>query len=146
MWTADIFTKIKDDTEGIRTKLMTKIDVDGWTTGDMKTTFDMDDLDLYSEEYNDDNWTNNFKWSPFQTKKPVNLAKAHSAIMKAYPTCQTKAIGVMLYDNIGLVVDQGGIIDFQREKLENYLVKSDNAKKRIIADSIEKIYKTQTAS
>jgi len=143
LWTADIFSKIKSDKEGIRTKLMTKVDVLGWTTGDMKTTFDMDDLDLYAEEYNDENWADNFKWSPFKTKKPINLAKAHSAIMKAYPTCETKAIGVMLYDNIGLVIDQGGIVNNYRVELQNYLQKDDSTHKKIISDCIESIYKLE---
>jgi hypothetical protein len=160
LWTSDILKKIMADTDNIRTNLMTKIDVDGWDKASpAKETFSMganieNDNESYSnefleefvEEYKEDDWSKKFSWSPYQTQNPVSQGKALKSIMDAYPTSEVKSIGVMLYDNIGLVVDQGAIMDKYRENLSTYLSNEDNAHKKIISDCVEMFYAKEVSS
>jgi len=143
LWTSDIFEKIIKNDENIRTNLMTKIDVKRWEIGDGVKTFDIEDLDFLVEEYRDN--AIDLSWSPFKRKKPTGLESSLAEIKRLNPDSEIKTIGVMLYDNIGLVVDQGGIVDKYRTKLKENLQQDDSTHKKIVSDCVEMVYKLDVA-
>ena len=141
LWTSDIFEKIIANRDNIRTNLMTKIDVKRWEIGDGVKTFDIEDLDFLVEEYRDN--AIDLSWSPFKRKKPTGLESSLAEIKRLNPDSEIKTIGVMLYDNIGLVVDQGGIVDKYRVELNDFL--KENAHAKIISECVEMVYANEVS-
>jgi hypothetical protein len=144
LWNSNIFNKVTGD-EDVRKRLMTKIDVLSWDeSSPSKDTFHLEELSLLVEEFKDENWIHKFLWSEFRTPPPMKDAKKLENIMRSSPTCENrKAMGVMLYDNIGLVREQTNIISLASDAVEKFASSSEFMHGKLISTCIEEIYKLE---
>lgn len=154
LWTSNIAQKVIDDAT-FREKIMTKIGVDGWSEKSPdKDTFAIDKLDELVEEYiSPDGWRDTFDWAEKETvpKYPDRTTDGDKKmklenLMKQVPRKgddvkehPVKPIGVMLYDNIGLVQDLGSLI--KKFRKAHMLYTDDMNHKKLISDFIEAAYK-----
>jgi len=127
LWNSTVFSKVTSDSS-IRKRLMTKINIKTWDEASLpiKDTFSLKNLNLLVEEFKNKNWADKFSWSKFKTPPPIKDAKNLEDIMRSNPTCEKrKAMGVMLYDNIGLVREQTNLIKLASDALEKFANSSE---------------------
>jgi len=144
LWNSNIFNKVTGE-EGVRKRLMTKIDVLSWDeSSPSKETFNLKELNLLVEEFKDENWIHKFAWSQFKAPPPIKDAKKLENIMRSSPTCDNrKAMGVILYDNIGLVREQTSLIGLASDAVESFAKNSEFMHGKLISTCIEEIYKLE---
>ena len=142
LWTNKTYAAISKNTDNIRDKLMTKVNVKSWVVSQKnKHCFIPDQLGQLVEEFKDKKWQENLKWSQRETTPAFNTVSAMANAMKSYaPIGQ---IITALHDNIGMVEDQKMLMKKQNDKLLNYTV--EHHRKKIIAELIEQVYTTSYA-
>lgn len=144
LWNSNVFNKVTGE-EDVRKRFMTKIDVISWNeSSPSKDTFDLKKLSLLVEEFKSKSWIDKFSWSKFKISPPIKDAKKLESIMRSSPTCENrKAMGVMLYDNIGLVREQTNLIGLASDAVEKFASSSEFMHGKLISTCIEEIYKLE---
>ncbi|OOW00819.1 toxin VasX [Pseudomonas sp. MF4836] len=142
---------IESDRDGVRTKLATTIDIKTWQTNTPSNhTFAAESLGKVVEEFKG----TDLAFSPWRGKLAVFNFQALVTGMKA--VAPAKQIAVVMYDNIALVQDLGGIFNKSRHVMEAYNSAPDKTsnnkpdiqrcRKMLIAKLVGNIYASVYAS
>ena len=146
LWTEKVYGDIVANQGNIRDNVMSKINVKQWAgtrtsdgTHKGKNTFPVDRIKENLEEYK--NIKANLAWSGRDTELGFKEPDALKGVMSGIAS--RGQIVVALYDNIGLVEDQGMLIHKRRKKVGIYA--QEQGRKKLVAGLIEDLYKQDFA-